>query len=120
MAFKQEKHHDGFYMPPIKGRLTNSELVALDNELEKHRVYFVSRDGEEMSTIDQSSWMIERGARNEHGAIVLQNYSPAEYDSYGKCVKPVDCSPILFEQLQEDWSQWLKWKSAKKATMSKV
>lgn len=92
------------YFPPVKNRLTESQLQALGEELKKYT---------KGSTIQIEEWMKSRGALSKNGGVVITNYKPTIYN--GANVKQhVDCDPILFEQLHEDLEQYLFWSGRSK------
>jgi hypothetical protein len=99
------------YQPPVKNRLTLQEVHALDGELKKYfykkEVYVPKK--EEVELLNKEQWFKDKGAKNKYGAVMVQNYKSPLYAQNGRCIRPVDCEPILYEQLQEDLDQWGKW-----------
>lgn len=85
------------YAPAIRNRLLAQELDVMDKELQ------MFNNGE---YIDTRAWLISKGALNKYGAVVINSFTSAVYDNRGQCVAPIDCSPILYEQLSADLEQW--------------
>lgn len=85
------------FSPAVKNRLSVQELENMDKELQAFR---------KGKYIDTQAWLISKGALNKHGAVVINSFTPAVYDNRGQCVAPIDCSPILYEQLSADLEQW--------------
>lgn len=96
------------YKSPVPNRLSEIELQRLDKELSSFKV--VTSSG---SRTDDIAWMQSRGALSKNGSIKIRNLKPAMYSSSGKIVEPLDCDPILYEQLQKDFEQWKQWKHIK-------
>jgi len=97
------------YKPPTKKRLTEHELVLLDEELETFREITPPSEQlpKEANTVNQTKWMISRGAKDKNGAIIITNYTSARRNT------TADCDPILAEQLEQDFNQWNYWKWGK-------
>lgn len=122
MGFKKE--YDSFdrnYTTPRTFRLSEVELVAMNEELEKYRYEKEVELPEKMkiSLIDEKRWLYDKGAITKDGSIILNNFKSAIYDSGGHLKNPADCEPILFEQLNTDLEQWKSWKSKKSFIESK-
>ena len=103
------------YSKPIKNRLSEHQLLALNEEIEggymqDKEVSFPSPA--KIRVFDELQWLTDKGAM-KNGAVVISNFSPAEYNGNGTLVKGCDCEPILYEQLCEDIKQWRNWKGRK-------
>jgi len=92
----------------------NAELETF--RVRKHNTFF-ERDE---SYIDQRAWLTSRGALTKDGAVVIGNYRPARYTSDGKVSEPLDCDPIHFEELTDQWEQWIAWKARKEFAKRKA
>lgn len=97
------------YNKPIVNRLTPSQLSDLDKRLQNYKrkvkaVEFGGLSLPENVMIDTRAYCEAMGAL-KNGAIVIKEIT-REQDG-GK--ERFDCSPILYEQLQEDLAQWGRW-----------
>jgi hypothetical protein len=114
MAYKQQEEREKRYSKPIINGLTSQGLVELDKELEKYRYEkdIIMPDGtpHHLSLIDDRAWMINKGALNKSGAVMILDFEPAKYNASGHLIKGCDCEPILYEQLTENFEQWKRWK----------
>lgn len=95
--YKEIEGESRQYRAPVKNRLADQELEVMDKELQKfHNGKYT----------DTKAWLVSKGALNKDGAIKIDFYKPAVYDSQGRVSKPQDCNPILYEQLSLDLDQW--------------
>lgn len=111
---KFEDFGDRNYQKPAKDRLSYSELVELDKEIEKYKVEKWVDFPVKMKIrhFDEWKWLEDKGAV-KNKAIVVKNFKSAIYNSNGTLKESCDCEPILYEQLMEDLKQHHEWKLKK-------
>lgn len=111
----EEETFEKGYIPPKENRLSEVELQQLDNEMKNYLVTRKIRFPEEREVkyFDEVRWLKDRGAFSKKRAIKITGYKPATYFVNGQLKTPVDCDPILYEQLQADLQQHSYWKGKK-------
>lgn len=109
----EERFSNDKYIPPVKNRLSEMQLMELEQELEPFKVKKTLEDifvGEEIEIIDRDAWLKSRNALSKSGAINIVGYVPPQYSVSGKRSQSLDCEPIKYEQCQADLDQFLQWK----------
>lgn len=105
----EENNNERLYVGPRINRLTLDQIKALDKELEAFKIKVKTDMFGEVEYVDEWAWLKHRGALDKYGSVVVTGYQPPKYNSQGQCTRKVDCEPILYEQLCEDFRQWSRW-----------
>ena len=96
------------FTPAVKNRLSEQELEVMNKELQ---TFYNGK------YTDTQAWLISKGALSKCYAVVVTSFVPAKYDTRGQCTSPIDCDPILYEQLSADLEQWVDSLARKRVAM---
>ena len=124
---KTDSEYENFskYRLPTKDRLGESEMIALDRELQKYMVtkdiHFPADTTTTVTLLDENAFMKARGVLSKDDGIKIKGFTPSVWNDGGtKLIKIYDMEPIAYEQVKEDLAQWKRWrnKDATKNLMS--
>ncbi len=105
------------YKKPTVNRLGDSELIALDRELQKYMVTkeinYPTKDT--ITVLDEKSFLIDRKVLSKDGGIKITEWTPSKWNDSGtRLLEIYDMAPIPYEQTKEDLAQWKRWKNKDK------
>ena len=92
-------------------KLSSHELEQLHEELQqfvvkRHNVFF----DVDTETVDQGAWLQSRGALTKDTCVVMSGYEPAMRNNKGQVTNHTRYDPLIYDQCENEWEQWLEWR----------
>lgn len=79
------------------------DLANFDKEIAAYMTLKTLSDGSVINFFDERKFMIDHGAMNVKGEVVMKNLRQLSDGTF-------DCRPIMFEMISDKIAQWSKWK----------